>query len=118
MRERLRIMVRIKAKQSTVSNGDVKLAVSESGQGQTLLFLNGLGVTQVTWKRIMSQLDGQYRFVTFDFRSHGKATVSHKNTLEDFQTDAVAVMDKVSGDRPILVGWSLGADLAVWYAAT
>jgi len=27
-------------------------------------------------------------------------------------------MDKVAFDRPILVGWSLGADLAVWYAAS
>ena len=27
-------------------------------------------------------------------------------------------MDTVALDRPILVGWSLGADLAVWYAAS
>ncbi len=26
-------------------------------------------------------------------------------------------MDKVVGPRPLVVGWSLGADLAVWYAA-
>ena len=38
--------------------------------------------------------------------------------LEGFLTDAETMMDKVAGDRPILVGWSLGADLAVWYAAS
>lgn len=32
-------------------------------------------------------------------------------------TDAEAIMDKVALDRPILIGWSLGADLAIWYAA-
>jgi pimeloyl-ACP methyl ester carboxylesterase len=110
-------MVRTQGKQSTVSNKEVKLAVSESGQGQTLLFFNGLGTTQVTWKRIIRELGGQYRLVTFDFRSHGKATISHQNTFEGFQIDAEAVMDKVAGERPILIGWSLGADLAVWYAA-
>ncbi len=72
-----------------IPNGEVQLAVSETGQGQTLLFFNGGGATQVAWKRIIHELSGQYRLVTFDFRNHGKATRSP----------------------------SLGADLAVWYAA-
>src|SRR5258708_14904744 len=96
----------------------VQLAVSESGQGQTLLFFNGLGATQVSWKRIIRELGGQYRLVTFDFRSHGKTTISHNTSFESFQTDAETIMNQVAGDRPILVGWSMGADLAVWYAAT
>lgn len=111
-------MLRTKVRQRKTSNGSVKLAVSETGQGQTLLFLNGLGATQVTWKRIIRQLSGQYRFVTFDFRSHGKTTRSHDNTFESFQRDVEILMEEVAGDRPILVGWSLGADLAVWYAAS
>ncbi len=101
-----------------VPNGDVQLAVSEAGQGQTLLFFNGGGATQVSWKRIIGELGGQYRLVTFDFRNHGKTTTSHNTSVESFQTDAEVIMDKVAGDRPILVGWSLGADLAVWYAAS
>ncbi|GHO63988.1 hypothetical protein KSC_028800 [Ktedonobacter sp. SOSP1-52] len=61
---------------------------------------------------------GQYRLVTFDFRNHGKTTTSHNTSLESFLTDAETIMDEVAGDRPILVGWSLGADLAAWYAAS
>lgn len=110
-------MVRTRGKRRTIANGEVKLAVSEYGQGQTLLFLNGVGATQATWKRIMRHLNGRYRIVTFDFRSHGKSTTSHQNTFERFLTDAAAVIDEFSGDQPILVGWSMGADLAVWYAA-
>lgn len=101
-----------------VPNGDVQLAVSETGQGQTLLFFNGGGATQVSWKRLIGELRGQYRLVTFDFRNHGKTTTSHNTSLESFLMDAEAIMDKVALDRPILVGWSLGADLAVWYAAS
>lgn len=101
-----------------VPNGDVQLAVSETGQGQTLLFFNGGGATQVYWKRIIDELRGQYRLVTFDFHNHGKSTTSHNTSLESFLTDGEIMMDKVAGDRPILVGWSLGADLAVWYAAS
>jgi pimeloyl-ACP methyl ester carboxylesterase len=101
-----------------VPNGDVQLAVSETGQSQTLLFFNGGGATQVSWKRIIGELRGQYRLVTFDFRNHGKTTTTHNTSFESFLTDAEAIMDKAAGDRPILIGWSLGADLAVWYAAS
>ena len=105
-------------KHDKITNGEVQLAVSETGQGQTLLFFNGGGATQVSWKRIIRELGGQYRLVTFDFRNHGKTTTSHNTSFESFQTDAEVIMDKVAGDRPILVGWSLGADLAIWYAAS
>lgn len=105
-------------KHDKITNGEVQIAVSETGQGQTLLFFNGGGATQVSWKRIMRELAGQYRLVTFDFRNHGKTTTSHNTSFESFQTDAEVIMDKVAGVRPILVGWSLGADLAVWYAAS
>ncbi len=105
-------------KRDKITNGEVQLAVSEAGQGQTLLFFNGGGATQVSWKRIIRELGGQYRFITFDFRNHGKTTTSHNTSFESFQTDAEVIMDKEAFDRPILVGWSLGADLAVWYAAS
>ncbi|GCE27663.1 hypothetical protein KDA_31470 [Dictyobacter alpinus] len=72
----------------------------------------------MSWKRIIGALKGQYRLVTFDFRNHGKTTTSRSTSLESFLTDAEVMMDKVASDRPILVGWSLGADLAVWYAAS
>ncbi|HUY76850.1 MAG TPA: alpha/beta hydrolase [Ktedonobacterales bacterium] len=104
------------SKHYTVTNGELQLAVSESGQGQTLLFFNGGGATQGSWKRMIGELRGQYRLVTFDFRNHGKSTTSHNTSLGSFLTDAETIMDKVAGDRSILIGWSLGADLAVWSA--
>ncbi|QBD74776.1 alpha/beta hydrolase [Ktedonosporobacter rubrisoli] len=107
-----------KQKHYKLPNGDVQLAVSETGQGQTLLFFNGGGATQVAWKRLISELQGQYRLVTFDFRNHGKSTTSRNTSLESFMTDAETIMNEMAGDRPILIGWSLGADLAVWYAAS
>ncbi len=110
-------MLRTKVKHYKVANGKVRLAVSETGQGQTLLFFNGAGVTQVAWKRVIGALSGQYRLVTFDFRSHGDATHSTDTSFESFLSDVEAIMDQVAGPRPIVVGWSMGADLAVWYAA-
>lgn len=114
----LRVKAREKMDERTLCSLDILLfAVSETGQGQTLLFFNGGGATQVSWKRIIGALRGQYRLVTFDFRNHGKSTTSHNTSLESFLTDAEVIMDTVAGPRPLVIGWSLGADLAVWYAA-
>ncbi len=104
-------------KRSKITNGDVTLAVSEMGQGQTLVFFNGGGATQGSWKRIITALKGSYRIVTFDFRNHGKSSRSHQVMVDNFLSDADVVMDRYAGPVPIVIGWSLGSDLAVWYTA-
>jgi pimeloyl-ACP methyl ester carboxylesterase len=108
-------------KRSKITNGDVTLAVSEMGlslgQGQTLVFFNGGGATQSSWKRIIAALKGSYRIVTCDFRNHGKSSRSHQVMVDNFLSDADAVMDSYAGPDPIVIGWSLGSDLAVWYTA-
>lgn len=111
-------MLETKMKHSRIPSGDATLALSETGQGQKLIFLNGFGATQTFWKRIIRQLGGQYQVVTFDFHNHGKATVATDYSFDSFLADAEAVMGVVGKDRPILVAHSLGADLAIWYAAT
>ena len=111
-------MKRTNRKHSKVVNENVTLPVSESGQGPTLLFFNGAGITQVAWNRTIGELDGPYRLVTFDFRNHGTASRSPDLSFEGFLSDVEAIMDQVAGPRPVVVGWSMGADLAVWYAAT
>jgi pimeloyl-ACP methyl ester carboxylesterase len=110
-------MRRIDVRRSRVANGDVTVPVTESGQGPTVVFFNGAGATQASWKRVIRDLGGPYRLVTFDYRSHGTATRSHDISFERCLSDVEAVMDRVVGPQPVVVGWSLGADLAVWYAA-
>ncbi|MEO7002322.1 MAG: alpha/beta hydrolase [Ktedonobacterales bacterium] len=104
-------------KRNKITNGDVTLAVSEMGQGQMLMFFNGGGATQASWKRIIAALKGSYRIVTFDFRNHGKSSRSHQVMVDNFLSDADVMMDRYAAPDPIVIGWSLGSDLAVWYAA-
>jgi esterase len=100
-----------------VANGDVRLPITATGQGQTLVFFNGVCATQVIWRQVIGQLKGRYRVVTFDFRCHGEASRSADHSFEAFLSDAEAVMAAVGADRPIVVAWSFGADVAVAYAA-
>ncbi|WP_069165420.1 alpha/beta fold hydrolase [Nocardia altamirensis] len=101
----------------SVRNGSVALPITRSGAGQPVVFFNGIGATQASWKNVVAGLTDQFETITFDFRGHGKATSAGSYTFGDFLSDAETVMDDVLVERPIIVGWSLGADLAVAYAA-
>jgi esterase len=103
--------------ETEVANGAVTLPITTSGTGRTLVFFNGICSTQIIWKQVIGQLKGQYEIVTFDFRSHGNASASTDHSFEAFLSDAETVMAIVGSDRPIVVAWSFGADVAVSYAA-
>lgn len=101
----------------TVKNGSVTLPITQSGVGQQIIFVNGGGATQVVWKNIIQRLQGQYQTVTFDVRGHGQASAANDYSFEAILSDVETVIGRVARGKPILVGWSLGADLAIAYAA-
>jgi len=103
--------------ETVVNNGEATLPVTRSGAGQPIVFFNGGGATQISWKKVIQQLHGHYETVTFDFRGHGKASQATDYSFEAFLSDAETVMRTIDVAKPIVVGWSLGADVAAEYAA-
>lgn len=99
-----------------IQNQKVSLPVTIQGDGQQIIFFNGGGATQISWKNVIKNLKGAYQLVTFDLRGHGKASVSDDYSFKGFLSDAEAVFGDVCKDKAIIVGWSLGADLALAYA--
>jgi esterase len=106
------------AKRLKLRNGGVTLPVTITGAGQKLIFFNGVGATQAIWRQVIGKLKGRYETITFDFRSHGAASASSDHSFDAFLSDADCVMGAVGSDRPIIVAWSFGADLALAYAAS
>ncbi len=102
--------------QKYIHNQKVSIPVTIRGQGQQIIFFNGGGATQISWKNVIKNLKGPYQLVTFDLRGHGKASVSDDYSFKGFLSDAEAVVGEVCKDKTIIVGWSLGADLALAYA--
>jgi pimeloyl-ACP methyl ester carboxylesterase len=102
---------------TSVRSGEVTLPVKIAGEGQKLIFFNGLGSTQATWKRLIGRLPAHYQIITFDFRGHGGATRAARYTFAGFLSDAETIMHAFGSDRPVVVAWSLGADLIIQYAA-
>jgi pimeloyl-ACP methyl ester carboxylesterase len=101
-----------------IPSADTRLyAVDTSGGAPELLFLSGGFGTVQNWNRVITRLDGKYRTVRFDARARGKSGTSSDYSLQAAVDDIGRVSVATGIERPIVVGWSYGATIAVRYAA-
>ena len=86
-----------------------------------MVFCPGLNSTQAELHELAELLRRDHDVVTFDLRGHGLASAADRYFFEAFLSDLVAVMSELGhtepGAAPLLVGYSLGADLVVHYAS-
>src|SRR3954447_24303568 len=102
----------------TVPAADTQLyAVDAPGGTPPLLFLSGGFGTVQNWNGVIRRLDGKYRTVRFDARARGKSERSADYSIQAAVDDIGQVIDATDIERPIIVGWSQGATIAVRYAA-
>jgi pimeloyl-ACP methyl ester carboxylesterase len=92
-------------------------AVDALGSTPALVFLSGAFGTVQNWSRVIRLLDGKYRTIRFDARARGKSGRSADYSIQAAVDDVGRVIDATGVERPILVGWSQGATIAVRYAA-
>jgi pimeloyl-ACP methyl ester carboxylesterase len=96
---------------------DTALAVTDTGgTGAPVVYLNGAYASQRHWKPTLAQLGGDYRHVTFDERARGKSKRSADYSFEACLRDLDAVLKARGIEKPILVGWSYGAFIAMYWA--
>lgn len=105
----------------TVHHDGVTIPVARGGRGRPLVLCPGLGSTQADLQELTELLRRDHDVVTFDLRGHGLASAADRYTFEAFLSDLVVVMAELGRldlpSAPVLVGYSLGADLAVHYAS-
>ncbi len=104
----------------TIDHDGVTIPVSRGGRGRPLVLCPGLNSTQADLHELAGLLRRDHDVVTFDLRGHGLASAADEYSFEAFLSDLTAVMAELEqlsrGRVPVLVGYSLGADLAVHYA--
>ncbi|MFI9596402.1 alpha/beta fold hydrolase [Nonomuraea sp. NPDC052265] len=105
----------------TVHHDGVTIPLSRGGRGRPLVLCPGLNSTQDGLAELIELLRRDHEVVTFDLRGHGLTSAAGRYSFEAFLGDLDAVMAQVGrlgfDTAPVLVGYSLGADLAVHHAA-
>jgi pimeloyl-ACP methyl ester carboxylesterase len=109
---------------STVVVGDdgvrlsVRLHRPPSPDARGLLLHHGLASTQHIWDRVVPRLTREFRVVTFDARGHGLSAKPNRGYgFDHVAADALAVARGTKLHRPIVVGHSWGAMVALELAA-
>jgi pimeloyl-ACP methyl ester carboxylesterase len=96
---------------------DTALAVTDTGgPGTAVVYLNGSYGSQRHWRRVINELGPQWRHITYDERARGKSKKSADYSFEATIRDLDAVLRARQLQKPILVGWSYGALIAVYWA--
>lgn len=105
------------AREFTVAAADTHLQGVDTLGGKPPLLLNGGFATQRQWNHVIGRLGGACRAVTFDARGRGRSGTSSDYSLRGAIDDVDRVIEATALRRPILVGWSHGATIALCYAA-
>ncbi|SCL70874.1 Pimeloyl-ACP methyl ester carboxylesterase [Micromonospora citrea] len=104
----------------TIHHDGVTIPVSRGGRGRPLVLCPGLNSTQADLHELIGLLRSDHDVITFDLRGHGFASAADRYSFEAFRSDLAAVMAELERldlpSAPVLVGYSLGADLALHHA--
>lgn len=105
-----------------VKHADQTFSYLEAGEGETVVLLHGFGVSKSIWRPLVSRLARNYHVVAFDIPGYNLAaspkleSYGFRRLAEWLQHAINAVLQEPQGNIH-LVGYSVGAILAAYYAA-
>ncbi len=86
----------------------------EAGAGRPLIFLHCPALSHVYWRPLMDRLQDRYRCIAIDIRGHGRSGLGDTPwTFRDIAADLGLVSARLDAERPVLVGYSSGATIAL-----
>ena len=102
----------------TVKRGGVRLSAGTFGRrGPHLILIHGLASSQHIWDLTLPLLERDFRVTTYDQRGHGESSRPTSGySFDEVTKDLAAVARAVGAKRPVLVGHSYGANVAIEYA--
>lgn len=91
------------------------LAVELTGRGTDLLLLHGLSASRREWESVAPELSRRFRLVLPDLAGRGESPAgpAMRFGLEEETVRLTALYDELALERPLVVGHSQGAALAV-----
>ena len=82
------------------------------GAGSPVVLLHGWSLSSAVFEPEASLLARHRRVIAPDLRGHGRSPAG-PSSLADFARDVAALVDRLGLERAVLVGWSLGAQVAL-----
>lgn len=105
------------ARKQSVDIGDLDIAYVEiAGAEPALLLVHGFTDTGRSFSLLAPHLAGR-RLVIPDLRGHGGTPAGKGCRIADFASDIAGLISRLRLDRPVVVGHSLGAMVAIALAA-
>ncbi|HQB39709.1 MAG TPA: alpha/beta fold hydrolase [Deltaproteobacteria bacterium] len=92
----------------------VELWYEEQGQGRALVLLHGWGMSSAVWAQQMKRLSAGFRVIALDMRGHGQSGSAPSGyDFEGFAADVVDLLAALEIRGACLLGWSMGAEVAI-----
>jgi pimeloyl-ACP methyl ester carboxylesterase len=92
--------------------------VEESGSGDPLVLVHGLGGSTRIWRRVQPLLAERFHVIAYDLRGLGRSgPPPDPCTMDELVADLDAVVEAAAGGSASVLGHSLGAAVALAYAA-
>ena len=98
-------MPRIRAKDGST------ICFSDHGSGMPILFLHGWLMSQKVW-HFQLPLAEKFRIITMDLRGHGESDAADFS-YDVCLSDMAELLDHLSIESAVVVGWSMGSQLAI-----
>jgi len=103
---------------SFVTVDGARLNVEETGQGEPVVLIHGLGSSKRDWFAQVPHLSTRYRVITLDLRGHGASDKPDEPySIEQFARDVAIVLRKLDATPAHVIGLSMGGMVAQELAA-
>ena len=107
---------RQEAKKMMLANG-IEIAYTDEGQGQTIIFVHGLGSYLPAYDKLIPELSKNYRCIAIDLPGYGKSSKAPHDGSMSFYADIIhQFAQKLNLDKFNLAGHSMGGQIGMVYA--
>jgi pimeloyl-ACP methyl ester carboxylesterase len=102
-----------------VLSSGLRLHYQQVGDGPDVVMVHGITGNLAVWHlHLVPALADRFRITTYDLRGHGYSDTPPTGYSPDsMATDLLELLDALEIDRPVVIGHSYGADIALYHAA-